>query len=154
MCSSDLQLPLIAGIVLCALMAGLPLVTRSGLTLLIAASGLLWLLLALRTPPGEVGAINRWVLGIMALAVLATGFSPVPTAALHGLFKLLSYLGVYALMRQLLATEPIWWDRIVASLLAGSLVTSVVGIRQLFADTGELARWADPNSVADGTIRI
>ena len=114
------QLPLIAGIVLCALMAGLPLVTRSGLTLLIAASGLLWLLLALRTPPGEVGAINRWVLGIMALAVLATGFSPVPTAALHGLFKLLSYLGVYALMRQLLATAPIWWDRIVASLLAGS----------------------------------
>ena len=68
--------------------------------------------------------------------------------------KLVSYLGVYALMRQLLSTAPIWWDRIVAALLAGELVTSVIGIRQLYADTGELARWADPNSVADGTVRI
>ena len=148
------QLPLIAGVVLCALMAGLPLVTRSGFSLLIAACGLLWVLLALRTPPGQVGSINRWILGITALALLATGFSPVPLAALHGLVKLLSYLGVYALMRELLATAPIWWDRIVAALLAGELVTSVVGIRQLFGDTTELARWADPNSVADGTIRI
>ena len=148
------QLPLIAGVVLCALMAGLPLVTRSGFSLLIAACGLLWVLLALRTPPGKVGSINRWILGIMALALLATGFSPVPSAALHGLVKLLSYLGVYALMRELLATAPIWWDRIVAALLAGELVTGVVGIRQLFGDTTELARWADPNSVADGTIRI
>jgi putative inorganic carbon (HCO3(-)) transporter len=148
------QLPLIAGIVVCALMAGLPLVTRSGLSLLIAACGLLWVLLALRTPPGPVGSINRWILAILALALLATGFSPVPSAALHGLFKLLSYLGVYALMRELLTTAPVWWDRIVASLLAGELVTSVVGIRQLFGDTTELARWADPNSVADGTIRI
>lgn len=148
------QLPLIAGVVLCALMAGLPLVTRSGFSLLIAACGLLWVLLALRTPPGQVGSINRWILGIMALALLATGFSPVPSAALHGLLKLFSYLGVYALMRELLATAPIWWDRIVAALLAGELVTSVVGLRQLFGDTTELARWADPNSVADGTIRI
>ena len=148
------QLPLIAGVVLCALMAGLPLVTRSGFSLLIAACGLLWVLLALRTPPGQVGSINRWILGIMALALLATGFSPVPSAALHGLLKLFSYLSVYALMRELLATAPIWWDRIVAALLAGELVTSVVGLRQLFGDTTELARWADPNSVADGTIRI
>ncbi|MCP9808927.1 IctB family putative bicarbonate transporter [Cyanobium sp. HWJ4-Hawea] len=148
------QLTLISGIVLCALMAGLPLVTRTGMTLLIAASGLLWVLIALRTPAGDIGSINRWLLGIIALALLATGFSPVPSAALHGFLKLLSYLGVYALMRQLLATEPIWWDRIVAALLAGQLVTSVLGIRQLFGDTSELARWADPNSVADGTIRI
>ncbi|KRO91515.1 MAG: hypothetical protein ABR96_01040, partial [cyanobacterium BACL30 MAG-120619-bin27] len=46
------QLTLIAGLVLCALMAGLPLVTRSGLSLLVLASGLLWLLLALTTSPG------------------------------------------------------------------------------------------------------
>ncbi len=148
------QLPLIAGLVLCALMAGLPLVTRSGLSLLVLASGLLWLLLALRTPPAPLEEIDRWILGILALALLATGFSPVPLAAAKGLVKLVSYLGVYALMRQLLATAPIWWDRIVAALLAGGLVTSVVGIRQLYGDTGELARWADPNSVADGTVRI
>ncbi|MFM8525458.1 MAG: IctB family putative bicarbonate transporter [Cyanobacteriota bacterium] len=148
------QLPTIAGLVLCALMAGLPLVTRGGLSLLILASGLLWLLLALRTPPGRIGTINGWVLVVLALAVLATGFSPVPVAAAKGLLKLVSYLGVYALMRQLLASAPAWWDRIVAALLASELLTAVLGIRQLYGDTGELARWADPNSVADGTVRI
>ena len=148
------QLTLIAGLVLCALMAGLPLVTRSGLSLLVLASGLLWLLLALTTSPGPLVEIDRWILGILAIALLATGFSPVPLAAAKGLVKLVSYLGVYALMRQVLTQAPVWWDRIVAALLAGNLVTCVIGIRQLYGDSGELARWADPNSVADGTVRI
>jgi putative inorganic carbon (hco3(-)) transporter len=144
----------IAGLVLCALMAGLPLVTRGGLSLLILASGLLWLLLALRRPAGQIGAINGWILAILAVALLATGFSPVPAAAFKGLLKLASYLGVYALMHEVLRTAPRWWDRIVAALLGGALVTTVIGLRQLYADTSELARWADPNSVATGTVRI
>lgn len=148
------RLSLLAGMVLCALMAGLPLVTRSGLTLLITAAGLLWLLWALRTPAGQVGTISGWLLVMLGVAVLATGFSPVPVAAFKGLMKLVSYLGVYALMRQLLAEAPIWWDRILAALLVGELASAVMAIRQLYGDTGELARWADPNSVADGTIRV
>ncbi len=148
------QLTLIAGLVLCALMVGLPLVTRSGLSLLVLASGLLWLLLALTTSPGPLVEIDRWILGILAIALLATAFSPVPLAAAKGLVKLVSYLGVYALMRQILTLAPVWWDRIVAALLAGNLVTCVIGIRQLYGDSGELARWADPNSVAEGTVRI
>jgi putative inorganic carbon (HCO3(-)) transporter len=148
------RLPLLAGLVLCALMAGLPLVTRAGLSLLILASGLLWLLWALRTPAGPIRPISAWLLAMLALAVLATGFSPVPVAALKGLMKLLSYLGVYALMRQLLEAAPQWWNRIVAALLAGELASAVIAIRQLYGDTSELARWADPNSVADGTIRV
>jgi len=135
-------------------MAGLPLISRGGVALLIAASGLLWILWALRTPPGRLGAINLWILGILAVALLATGFSPVPLAAFKGLLKLGSYLGVYALLRQLLAHDPRWWDRIVAALLSGELVTSVIGLRQLYGSTEELARWADPNSVTSGTTRI
>lgn len=135
-------------------MAGLPLLSRGGVGLLIAASGLLWVVWALRTPPGRLSGISLWILAILAIALLATGFSPVPTAALKGLAKLISYLGVYALLRQLLAHNPLWWDRTVAALLAGGLATSVLGIRQLYGNTAELARWADPNSVADGTIRI
>jgi putative inorganic carbon (HCO3(-)) transporter len=145
---------LLAGVVLCALMAGLPLVTRGGLSLLILAAGLLWLTWALRTPAGPLGAINSWLLLLLGIAVVATGCSPVPVAAFKGLLKLLSYLGVYALMRQLLAEAPQWWNRIVAALLAGQLVSAVLAIRQLYGDTAELARWADPNSVADGTIRV
>lgn len=148
------RLPLLAGILLCVLMAGLPLLTRGGLSLMIAASGLLWLLWALVTPPADLQPIHRWLLAILAVTLVATGFSPVPVAAAKGLLKLLSYLGVYALMRQLLASAPPWWDRIVAALLAGELLTSVIGLRQLYGDASELARWADPNSVADGTVRI
>jgi putative inorganic carbon (HCO3(-)) transporter len=148
------HLPLLSGWILCALMAGLPLVTRSGLSLLIAAAALLWVVWALRTPPGPIGAINAWLLLVIGIAVVATGFSPVPKAALVGLAKLLSYLSVYALMRQLLATAPVWWDRLVGALLAGELITSVIGIRQLYDDAGALARWSDSNSVAEGTVRI
>ncbi len=145
---------LLAGLVLCALMAALPVVTRAGLSLLILAAGALWVLWALCTPPGRIGGISGWLLLMLGIAVLATGFSPVPMAAVKGLLKLVSYLGVYALMRQLLATAPQWWNRIVAALLAGELLSSVLAIRQLYGDTTELARWADPNSVADGTIRV
>jgi len=148
------HLELVAGVVLCALMAWLPQISRAGLSLLIFASGLLWVLWALRTRPGGLGAINGWLLAVLAVAVVATGFSPVPVAAFKGLMKLVSYLGVYALMRQLLATAPLWWDRITAALLAGSLLTSVLGIRQLYGDSGALARWSDANSVAQGTVRI
>jgi len=148
------HLQLISGAVLCVLMAGLPLLDRGGLGLLIGASGLLWIVWTLRTPAGRLGSINLWILATLAIATLATGFSPVPLAAFKGLLKLISYLGVYALMRELLVQQPRWWDRIVAALLSGSLYTSVLGIRQLYGNTEELARWADPNSVADGTIRI
>jgi putative inorganic carbon (HCO3(-)) transporter len=148
------HLPLISGLVLCALLAGLPLVTRAGLSLLIAACGLLWVLWALRTTPGRIGPINLALLAVLAVALLATGFSPVPVAAAKGLMKLTSYLGVYALLRQLLASSPLWWDRLVAALLAGQLLTSVIGIRQLYADSSQLARWSDNNSVAEGTVRI
>jgi putative inorganic carbon (HCO3(-)) transporter len=149
------HLELLAGLILCALMAWLPQISRAGLTLLITASGLLWLLWGLRTRPGPLGAINGWLLAVLAVAVVATGFSPVPLAAFKGLMKLVSYLGVYALMHQLLRQAPIWWDRITGALLAGSLLTSVLGIRQLYGGGGgALARWSDANSVARGTVRI
>jgi putative inorganic carbon (HCO3(-)) transporter len=148
------HLELVAGVMICALMAWLPQISRGGLTLLISASGLLWLTWALRTRPGSIGPINAWLLAVLAVAVVATGFSPVPLAAFKGLMKLVSYLGVYALMRQLLTSAPVWWDRITACLLAGSLLTSVLGIRQLYGEGGALARWSDANSVARGTVRI
>ena len=148
------RLSLIAGSVLCVLLAAMPFVTRAGLSLLILASGLLWLVWSLCLPAGRIGRINGWLLLMLGIAVLATGFSPVTPAAFKGLLKLISYLGVYALLRQLLEQAPLWWDRLVAALLGGELLSSVLAIRQLYGDTSELARWADPNSVADGTIRV
>ncbi|WP_295456873.1 IctB family putative bicarbonate transporter [Synechococcus sp. UW140] len=149
-------LPQLAGGLLVALLLLLPLADRGGLGLLISACSVLWLVWCLSAPPSSkpLGGINGWLLVYLALALLATGFSPVPAAAAKGLFKLLSYLGVYALMRRLLDEAPRWWDRLLAGLLLGELITAVIGLRQLYGDTTELARWADPNSVADGTQRI
>ena len=144
----------LAGIVLILLMAGLPVLTRTGLGLIVLACGALWLLWSLTRTPARIGAISGWLLLFLAVAVLATGVSPVPSAAAKGLLKLISYLGIYALMRQLLEVRPEWWDRLVAALLGGSLLSTVLALRQLYAPTEELARWADPNSVAEGTIRI
>jgi putative inorganic carbon (HCO3(-)) transporter len=149
-------LPQLAGWLLVLLLLLLPLADRTGLGLLITACGLLWLVWGLAAPASTkpLGAMNGWLLAYLALAIMATGFSPVPAAAAKGLFKLVSYLGVYALMQRLLEQAPRWWDRLLAALLLGELATAVIGLRQLYGDTTELARWADPNSVADGTQRI
>ena len=148
------RLELLSGVVLMLLLASLPFVTRSGLGLEIAAAGLLWLLWALITPAEEIGAISRWVMLYLAIALVSTGFSPVPIAATKGLLKLTSYLGVFALIRTLLERQIIWWDRLLAALLGGGLLSSVLALRQLYASTEELAGWADPNSVSAGTIRV
>ena len=148
------RLQTITGLVLMALLATLPVISRTGLALVVTACGALWLLWALITPPTRLSSINCWLLLYLGIALLATGFSPVPIAAAKGLIKLLSYLGVYALLSHLLHQRPIWWDRLVAALLSGGLLSSVLALRQLYGPTAELAGWADPNSVADGTIRI
>jgi len=148
------QLSLLAGGVLVLLLAGLPLLTRQGLALLMLASGLLWVLMALTTSTRPPQAIGRWLLVLLAVAVVATGWSPVPAAAATGLIKLASFLVCFALMRELLERAPCWWDRLVAALLSGALVTSVVAIRQLYMPLEELARWADPTSVSEGTVRV
>ena len=145
----------LAGLLLLALFTGLPFFTRTGLALVIAACGVLWLLWCLCSPPPQrIGTISRWLMLFLAIAIVATGCSPVPIAASKGLIKLLSYLGVYALLCKLLLSNSQWWDRLVAGLLSGGLLSSVLALRQLYASSEELAGWADPNSISAGTIRI
>ena len=148
------RLELLAGCLLIVLLGGLPFFTRSGLALLMLSSGLLWVIWSLVTPAAPIDKITTWLLIILAVAVLATGVSPVPIAATKGLLKLLSYLAVYALIQRLLIHHPRWWDRLLAGLLSGGLLSSVLALRQLYASTEELAGWADPNSMSAGTIRI
>ena len=148
------RLELFAGCLLIVLLGGLPFFTRSGLALLLLSSGLLWVIWSLATPTAPIDKITMWLLIILGVAVLATGVSPVPIAATKGLLKLLSYLGVYALIHKLLIHQQAWWDRLLAGLLTGGLVSCVLALRQLYASTEELARWADPNSMSAGAIRI
>ena len=152
--SALLRMEQLSGAVLMLLFAWLPFVSRSGLGLEITAAGLLWLFWSLCSPPGRIGPISGWLLVILAVACISTGWSPVPLAAAKGLLKLLSYLGVYALLCRLLISNPRWWNRLLAALLTGGLLSSVLALRQLYASTEELARWADPGSMSTGTIRI
>ena len=82
------RLEQLTGAVLMLLLAGLPFVSRSGLALEILACGLLWLLWSVSTPPGRHGAISSWLLLILAVAVISTGWSPVPMAAAKGLLAI------------------------------------------------------------------
>ena len=126
----------LAGLLLLLLFTGLPLFTRTGLALVIAACGALWLLWCLCSPPPQrIGTISRWLMLCLAIAIVATGCSPVPIAASKGLIKLLSYLGVYALLCKLLLSNSRWWDRLIAGLLSGGLFSSVLALRQLYASS-------------------
>ena len=62
--SSGLQqrrLQATAGLLLMALLATLPFISRPGLALVITACGALWLIWSLTTPPGRIGAISGWL---------------------------------------------------------------------------------------------
>ena len=63
------RLAVVSGVVLCALMAGMPLVTRGGLSLLILAAGLLWLVWALCEPAGRIRPISGWLLAMFTLSL-------------------------------------------------------------------------------------
>ena len=52
------------------------LLTRTGLALVIAACGVLWLLWCLCSPPPQrIGTISRWLMLFLAIAIVATGCS-------------------------------------------------------------------------------
>ena len=130
------RLESLAGVLLLVLLTGLPLLTRTGLGLVIAACGVLWLLWCLCSPPSKrIGTISRWLMLFLAIAIVTTGCSPVPIAASKGLIKLISYLGVYALLCKLLLSNSRWWDRLIAGLLSGGLLSSVLALRQLYASS-------------------
>ena len=74
------RLEMLSGSVLILLLASLPFVSRGGLAMEIAAAGALWLLWSLVTPAARIGAISGWVLLFLAIALISTGFSPVPAA--------------------------------------------------------------------------
>ena len=87
-----LRLQQLATVLLLVLLGGLPLLSRTGLALVMLSSGLTWLLWSLCTPPDKISGPSTWLLIFLGVALLATGFSPVPIAAAKGLLKLLSYL--------------------------------------------------------------
>ena len=148
------RLPLLAGLLLLSLFTVLPFLSRPGMVLLLLGSGLLWLSWSVLEPPGGTGSMGRRLLVFLAIAVVATGFSPVPREALRGLLKLVLYLGVWALAARLLAQCRRWWNPLLAGLLLGGLAEAVLALRQLQGGAIALATWSDEASILLNTERL
>ena len=148
------RLPLLAGLLLLSLFTVLPFLSRPGMVLLLLGSGLLWLSWSVLEPPGGTGSMGRRLLVFLAIAVVATGFSPVPREALRGLLKLVLYLGVWALAARLLAQCRRWWNPVLAGLLLGGLAEAVLALRQLQGGAIALATWSDEASILLNTERL
>ncbi|MDE0646740.1 MAG: putative bicarbonate transporter, IctB family [Synechococcus sp. SB0676_bin_10] len=148
------RLPLLAGLLLVSLFAALPFLSRPGMALLLLGSGLLWLSWSLLEPPAPLGSMGRWLLVFLAVAVVATGFSPVPREALRGLLKLILYLGVWGLAARLLTRNRNWWNPVLAGLLLGGLAEAVLALRQLQGGAVALATWSDEASILLGAERL
>ena len=148
------HLQLLAGLLLVGNCAALPFLSRTGLALILLAEGVLWACWTLQQPARPMGAMGRSLLLFLAVAVVATGFSPVPFAAVTGLSKLAAYLAAWALAARLLREAPGWWNPILAALLLGALAESVLALRQLGTGVEALATWSDTTSLAAGITRI
>lgn len=148
------RLPLLAGLLLLSLFTALPFLTRPGMVLLLLGGGVLWLSWSLLESSRPLGSMGRWLLVFLAIAVVATGFSPVPQAALRGLLKLVLYLGVWALLARLLTQHRSWWNPILAGLLLGGLAEAVLALRQLYGGAIALATWSDEASILMGAERL
>ncbi|MCY4236010.1 MAG: IctB family putative bicarbonate transporter [Cyanobacteria bacterium MAG CAR2_bin_4] len=148
------RLPLLAGLLLLSLFTALPFLSRLGMALLLLGSGLLWLSWSLLEPPAPLGSMGRLLMVFLAVAVVATGFSPVPREALRGLLKLILYLGVWGLAARLLTRNRNWWNPVLAGLLLGGLAEAVLALRQLQGGAIALATWSDEASILLGAERL
>ncbi|MGD1849940.1 MAG: IctB family putative bicarbonate transporter [Cyanophyceae cyanobacterium] len=88
-----------------------------------------------------------------AIAIAATGLSPVPRAALSGLFKLGLYLIFFALMARVLRS-PKWRSVVITVYLYAALIVATYGIHQFFHGVPALATWVDAESSLAKTTRV
>ncbi len=148
------SLEIISGFILSLLFFFLPFITRIGLSLLVFSIVLMWLIWSLVTPTYVIRGVDKCMLVFWSVVLISTAFSPVPFASIQGFLKLSGYLSIYALTRKLLQVKSLWWDRLVASLLAGQLLASVIALRQLYMPFYGSNGWSDPSFLPYDLIRI
>jgi putative inorganic carbon (HCO3(-)) transporter len=149
-----LQWDLAIGALLISLTLGFaPFVSTSLIGVLLIATGGFWALLTItdnKSP--SLTPIHFLVLIYWCIALIATAFSPVKTAALSGLIQLTLYLLFFALAARIFQSKTaLNWT--MTTLLLISLVISVHGIRQKLFGAPPLATWNDPTSPLAQTTR-
>jgi len=142
------------GTLLISIILGLaPFVNNTLIAVLLAACGGLWFLLTLSDRPGQgLTPIHLMVALYWGCMLLATGLSPVTSAAVNGLVKATLYLALFFLAARVLRNGRLRNWVIMVYLLVTQVV-SVYGIRQHFFGADALATWVDPTSAQAGITR-
>ena len=147
--------PLGAGLAI-AIFATAPFVLNSLIGLLLIACAGYWVLLTL-SDDGEAGSgitpIHLLIVLYWWIATVATGLSPVRSAAIEGWTKLTLYMLLFALMARVLRS-PRLRSTLISVYLLVALVVSVAGMRQWIFGAAALATWVDQTSTLVGTTRV
>lgn len=139
-----------------AIFAAAPFVSNNLIGLLLIACAGYWALLTLSddteagsgiTPIHLLIALYWWI------ATIATGLSPVRSAAIEGWTKLTLYMLLFALMARVLRS-PRLRSTLISVYLLVALVVSVAGMRQWIFGAAALATWVDQTSTLVGTTRV
>ncbi len=132
-----------------------PFVSTSSIGILLIAIALFWIILTLAENRLGSGITPIHALAFLywGIAVIATAFSPVKSAACSGFIKLSLYLVLFALCSIVLRSSR-WRSWLIGVLLHVSLFVSIYGLRQQFFGARQLATWNDPNSAlaTDGRV--
>jgi putative inorganic carbon (hco3(-)) transporter len=144
-------------VALIALVFGIaPFVPNATTGVLLAACAGFWVLLSLCAPREQIGRltpVHLLVVAFTGIAVLATGLSPVRSAAAVGLSKLLLYLLFFALVERVVRVRR-WRSVLIAAYLHVALIVGIYGIRQWLFGAEALATWTDPESNLYTTTRV
>jgi putative inorganic carbon (HCO3(-)) transporter len=136
--------------------------SKDALALLLVACAGFWILLTLTDDAADeqtggraalTTPIHLLVLLYWGVCAIATGLSPVRSAAFNGLSKLTLYMILFALMARILRSPRLRTLVITVYLLA-ALAVSVYGLQQWFSGAAALATWVDPESPLSKTTRV
>ncbi len=143
------------GTLLISIVLGLaPFVDNTLTAVLLIACGGLWFLLTISDKPGRgLTPIHLVVALYWGCMLLATGLSPVKTAAATGLVKASLYLALFLLAARVFRNGRLRNWAVMVYLFVTQVI-SVYGIRQHFFGADALATWVDPNSPQAQTTRV
>jgi putative inorganic carbon (hco3(-)) transporter len=136
-----------------------PFVSTTLMSILLIGCALFWVILTLADGAGDpqetngLTPIHLLVMLYWGVAVVATGLSPVRTAALEGLSKLTLYLLLFVFMARVFRSTKLrnW---LIGIYLHVALLVSTYGIRQAIFGAEPLATWSDPTAEFSKVTRV
>ena len=126
----------------------LPYLSTSQIGLLLLA------ITAFYLPLLQHSALGFPIISYSLVAIVATVFSPVRSAAIDGLGKLLLYFVVFLAMERVFIAQPKYRSYLVGSYILTNLLVAIGGLRQQFFGAQQLATWWDPTSELSSLTRV